>query len=319
LAVSTFDHRFQNAHRRHSFSSIATPATSNHAEVMVAADDELVGARAGDIEVSGAAHTVSPLATIRTAGTEFGTAFHSVMEALDFTAPMPTEADRVLDITWPWRALPVDRATLTAGIEGVLLSPTGACFDGLPLARLPRRDRLDELVFELPLATSGPPVRAAEIAAVLSDHLADDDPFRPYAGTLLGGGFDTELAGHLNGSIDLVARVYDAERQPRFIICDYKTNRLSDYHPQHLPAAMVEHHYPLQALLYGVALHRYLRWRQPGYDPGRHLGGVAYLFVRGMAGPATQVVEGAPFGVCSWAVPPALTVALSDLLDGRRP
>ena len=46
-------------------------------------------------------------------------------------------------------------------------------------------------------------------------------------------------------------------------------------------------HYPLQALLYSVALHRLLRWRQPGYDPDRHLGGVLYLFVRGMAGPQT--------------------------------
>ena len=30
---------------------------------------------------------------------------------------------------------------------------------------------------------------------------------------------------------------------------------------------MVAAHYPLQALLYAVALHRYLRWRLPGYDP----------------------------------------------------
>ena len=48
---------------------------------------------------------------------------------------------------------------------------------------------------------------------------------------------------------------------------------------------MVEAHYPLQALLYAVALHRYLRWRQPGYDPAQHLGGVLYLFLRGMSGP----------------------------------
>ena len=48
---------------------------------------------------------------------------------------------------------------------------------------------------------------------------------------------------------------------------------------------MVEHDYPLQALLYSVALHRYLRWRLPGYRPADHLGGVAYLFVRGMTGP----------------------------------
>ena len=45
---------------------------------------------------------------------------------------------------------------------------------------------------------------------------------------------------------------------------------------------MLQAHYPLQALLYAVALHRYLRWRLPDYDPAHHLGGVLYLFLRGM-------------------------------------
>ena len=40
-------------------------------------------------------------------------------------------------------------------------------------------------------------------------------------------------------------------------------------------------------LLYSVALHRYLRWRLPGYSPERHLGPVQYHFVRGMIGPDT--------------------------------
>ena len=78
---------------------------------------------------------------------------------------------------------------------------------------------------------------------------------------------------------------------------------------------MIEANYPLQALLYGVALHRYLRWRLPGYDPAEHLGGVLYLFVRGMCGPDTPVMDGVPCGVFSWAPPPALTVELSQLLD----
>ena len=43
-------------------------------------------------------------------------------------------------------------------------------------------------------------------------------------------------------------------------------------------------HYVLQALLYTAALHRYLRWRLPGYDPERNLAGVLYLFLRGMVG-----------------------------------
>ena len=34
-----------------------------------------------------------------------------------------------------------------------------------------------------------------------------------------------------------------------------------------MAAEMIGAHYPLQALLYSVALHRYLRWRLPGYTP----------------------------------------------------
>jgi exodeoxyribonuclease V beta subunit len=51
---------------------------------------------------------------------------------------------------------------------------------------------------------------------------------------------------------------------------------------------MAANHYPLQAHLYLVALHRYLRWRLPGYQPGRHLGGYAYVFLRGAPGPTND-------------------------------
>jgi exodeoxyribonuclease V beta subunit len=74
-------------------------------------------------------------------------------------------------------------------------------------------------------------------------------------------------------------------------------------------------HYGLQALLYVVALHRYLRWRLPGYDAEGNLAGVLYLFLRGMTGPGTPVVDGQPCGVFAWRPPVALVQALSDLLD----
>ena len=80
---------------------------------------------------------------------------------------------------------------------------------------------------------------------------------------------------------------------------------------------MLHSHYPLQALLYSVVLHRYLRWRLPGYDPERHLGGILYLYVRGMCGPETPEVDGQPCGVFAWHPPAAMVVELSDLLDGR--
>jgi exodeoxyribonuclease V beta subunit len=80
--------------------------------------------------------------------------------------------------------------------------------------------------------------------------------------------------------------------------------------------AMMASHYPLQALLYSVALHRFLRGRVRGYDPQQHLAGAAYLFVRGMAGPATPVVAGRPTGVFAWRPAPALVTELSRVLAG---
>ena len=79
---------------------------------------------------------------------------------------------------------------------------------------------------------------------------------------------------------------------------------------------MAHSDYPLQALLYTVVLHRFLRWRLPSYDPATHLGGVLYLYLRGMCGPETPLVDGQPCGVFSWRPPVALVEELSDLLDG---
>ena len=118
---------------------------------------------------------------------------------------------------------------------------------------------------------------------------------------------------------------------PRFLVVDYKTNLVRPpgldadrqlvwgYRPSALPEVMMAAHYPLQALLYSAALHRFLRWRLPGYQPETHLGGVLYLFLRGMAGPDTPTEGGVPCGVFSWRPPAALVVEIADLLDGRRP
>jgi exodeoxyribonuclease V beta subunit len=138
----------------------------------------------------------------------------------------------------------------------------------------------------------------------------------------------TTLRGYLTGSLDLVFRRTFDDGTQRWYVVDYKTNWLGDdgrplttwhYRPAALDAEMQRRHYPLQALLYLVALHRYLRWRLPGYSPQRHLGGVLYLFLRGMAGPATPDIDGQPCGVFSWAPPAGLIVALSDLFASGGP
>lgn len=87
----------------------------------------------------------------------------------------------------------------------------------------------------------------------------------------------------LKGFIDLVFRW-----QGRFYVLDYKSNYLgdtaADYAPDALARAMLDHRYDLQYQLYTLALHRYLKTRVPDYDYERHIGGVYYLFLRGMQG-----------------------------------
>src|SRR3546814_219308 len=157
------------------------------------------------------------------------------------------------------------------------------------------------------------------MADVVSRHLPVDDPIAGYGERLRSPALAAEVRGHLSGSIDVVLR-----HEGRYVVIDHKSNWLGvpgeqlsawHYRPSALAEAMVRAHYPLQALLYAVALHRYLRWRLPDHDPERDLGGVLYLFLRGMTGADVPRVEGRPCGVFAWRPPAALGVGLSAFLD----
>ena len=94
------------------------------------------------------------------------------------------------------------------------------------------------------------------------------------------------LRGFLTGFVDLVAT-----HGGRHWVLDWKSNHLgnqhSDYGPEPLAAAMIDSDYVLQYHLYVLALHRQLRARLPDYDYERHMGGVCYAFLRGVAPGAT--------------------------------
>jgi exodeoxyribonuclease V beta subunit len=81
---------------------------------------------------------------------------------------------------------------------------------------------------------------------------------------------------------------------------------------------MARSHYPLQAHLYLVALHRYLHWRLPGYEPAEHLGGYAYVFLRGVPGPVEDPESGVP-GVLVDTPPLERLLALDALLREGQP
>jgi exodeoxyribonuclease V beta subunit len=272
----------------------------------------------------------SPLAGFPS-GARFGSLVHAVLEHADPDAPdwrgelVRHVREQLVD--WP---VDLDPEALADALVRVCDSPLGPLANGTTLRHVALSDRLRELDFELPIGGGDDavprPRLLGEVAGLLRRHLPPGDPLLTYATALddpmLG---DQELVGYLTGSVDLVLRTAAADGTARYLICDYKTNWLgdadhpltaADYTPDRLAAAMAHSSYPLQALLYAVVLHRFLRWRLPDYDPRTHLGGVLYLYLRGMCGPSTPVVDGMPCGVFSWRPPAALVTDLSDLLDG---
>ena len=243
------------------------------------------------------------------AGTAFGTLVHSVMERVDFAAPDVVDQlrERCAELLH-YRALAVTPDVLATGLLHAMGAPLGGCMGDRRLLDLERVDRLDELAFDLPLAG----LDARAIAEVVARHLPADDDLRRWFTDAASGAQRVDVAGLLTGSVDLVARTTDG----RYWLADYKTNLISDgdYGRRSLTEAMAHHGYPLQATLYLVALHRFLRWRMgAGYDPDRHLDGAAYLFLRGMDPAAPPSAQGGP-GIVWWRPPTAAIEELDRLL-----
>lgn len=258
-------------------------------------------------------------------GTRFGSLIHGLLEGLDPSAE--DFGDRLE------RALRTRRRTLSeeaasrlvTALGAVVRSPLGSLFEDRTLAAIPAADRLAEAKFELRLPQESN-VGLSEIGALLLTHLEADDPVRPYGDDLVKESKDTRIAGSLYGEMDAVFRVRSSDGVMRYIVSDYKTNLLhpkdaarplDHYGPRKLAEAMRKGDYVLQALLYSVALHRYLNMRLPEYDPGIHYGGISYLFLRGMVGPGVPRDErGEPYGVFNWRPPVTLLEALDDRFRG---
>ncbi|MGH3458360.1 UvrD-helicase domain-containing protein [Aeromicrobium sp.] len=337
LQISTLDRPIDTAWRRTSYSGLIR---AERAAVVVAEPEEpgTVDEEPSEEEAPAAPEPesdtgapMSPMADL-TAGAAFGSLVHAVLEHADVTVPN-LESELLGHVTeqlrwWPVDVPPADLARALVPMQHTSLGPLA---DGLRLSDLGSSERLCELDFELPLG-GGDRSRARAsvlggVAEAMRQHLPDGDPLVAYADRLdtpsLG---EQVLRGYLGGSIDVVLRVPDAGGH-RHLVVDYKTNMLGDpevpltaldYTPERMAESMLHSHYPLQAMLYSVVVHRYLRWRLPDYDPDRHLGGVLYLYVRGMCGPDTPIVDGVPCGVFSWRPPAALVTDLSELLAGGR-
>ncbi|MCM2335702.1 MAG: exodeoxyribonuclease V subunit beta [Pseudomonas sp.] len=252
--------------------------------------------------VDGAADAFDP----RFAGARFGVVLHDVLERVDFagwaawTPGEPAPGDDAGILVERLRAAGYADGDIDDGVA--VLTPlvgqtlTAPLPEGVRLAEVPDDARRAEMEFQFALA----PTRVDALIALLHRH-----------GLLRarqGFGMRRRLEGLMTGLIDLTYR-----HDGRWYVLDYKSNRLPGYGPAQLIDAMAHSEYDLQALIYTLALHRWLRFRLgEGYDYARDFGGVRYLFCRGL----DAAREGGP-GVRAWRFDPALVDALDALFAGR--
>ena len=277
------------------------------------------------------------------AGTAFGSAVHEIFERIQVAAgadptTLAASIRGAVDGVATSRFLRPHHDSLTDMIATAMQTPfggpAGMPFRELRFADFSAADRLSEMDFEMALAGFDKGVLASDVGRVLQECLPAGDSLLPYAEQLAGRAFNVPLAGLINGSIDAVLRLPGRPPDdPLLVIADYKTNKLhgrddarplAAYSPTRLIAAMADHHYPLQSLIYGTAIYRMLRWRlgrakPAGWDPGGCIAGVVYGFIRGMKGPETPAdAAGHRYGVFSWQPPAGVWKRLSELFAGDR-
>ncbi len=215
-------------------------------------------------------------------GAAAGNLLHDIFEHTDFSRP---DWARVIErpLSRFTEALEQQRDEFISWLDECLHAPLEADKTGpLSLSLLHWPDTLREVEFYFPMEQ----LKLTLLSQLLSDyrrrHVAGNAEYQDSTSLALIQlpGYHT-LQGMMHGFIDLVFHW-----QGKYYIADYKSSWLGDsfiaYQRDALQKNIEDNYYDLQYLIYSLALHRYLKNRLSDYQPEKHLGGVYYLYLRGM-------------------------------------
>ncbi len=201
-------------------------------------------------------------------GAHAGNFLHTLLEEIDFTC-LPENLDELIEsllLRFSIEASWLD--TSKTWLNEILAAPLK--HDGLQLDQLTPSKKLVEMEFYFPVES----LKAADLNALIKQYPCLN--IEPKAVDF------RSLKGMLKGFIDLTF-----EWQGQYFILDYKSNHLGDshedYHTDTVHAAMADHRYDIQLIIYTLALHRYLKLRLADYSYEKHIGGGYYLFLRGLS------------------------------------
>jgi exodeoxyribonuclease V beta subunit len=257
-------------------------------------------------------------------GADFGKYIHELMEHVDFASPDLRGSILASIHRQPsGKFTTLDKDDLIDGLVAAIETPIDEIAEDYSLRKIKPSEQLAEMNFFFNILNPG--VRLlGSIASLASKD--SNKVFEQYFESLVESAGNKSFDGLMTGSIDGLYRLSGVWGE-KFVVVDYKTNALhsasgtpeeivASYGFDSMKSEMELHDYPLQALVYSVALHRFLELRLPNYDPEKHLGGSGYLFLRGMTGVDTPVVDGKRNGVFAWRPSAETVLKVSELFNG---
>tara|TARA_B100000700_G_C15060788_1_gene865627 strand:+ start:4072 stop:7806 length:3735 start_codon:yes stop_codon:yes gene_type:complete len=223
-----------------------------------------------------------------------GNCLHKILERIDYTVGMD-HPDSITIIKEELRSSGIDLdfvESVQKSLSNTLNTPLGGILDDFSISKIKKHNRFNEVKFDIPVANSGKKVTSNELSQVFKL-----DPNKRFSSSYCNNvaKLNIESKGFFTGSIDLVFIDNSDLTSAKWWIADWKSNWLGNidrannnsicnssfYLQRDLEKQMILHHYPLQAHLYLLALHRFLKWRLKDYNPKLHLGGYIYIFIRG--------------------------------------
>jgi exodeoxyribonuclease V beta subunit len=210
-------------------------------------------------------------------GTQAGIFFHEIFEELDFAGGFSEAVGLLVESKLAKYGYGGQWLPAVAGmVSGVITTPLASPDGSFRLADLGPGRWITELEFYFPLKFITSELLGASLGKLAKldrtvdiEKVCDSLNFRP-------------VRGMVRGFMDMVF-----EHGGRYYLVDWKSNHLGnraeDYGRGQLQAAMEQNLYPLQYLLYTVALNRYLSLRVANYDYAIHFGGAIYVFLRGVS------------------------------------
>jgi exodeoxyribonuclease V beta subunit len=235
-------------------------------------------------------------------GTGAGIFFHDLFEHLNFTSFSSQCHEFVSKKLAQYGFDQIWRKAVLDMIADVITTPLQCHAPGFKLAAVSNQNRINEMEFYFPVNS----VRPSILNQILNE----------YGNLELQPGFSAHIekltfapsAGFMKGYIDMIF-----EHQGRFYLVDWKSNYLGPaidcYDQTAILRIMQEEYYLLQSYIYTLALHLYLRLRQPNYCYETDFGGVFYIFLRGVA-----ATHGPEYGIFRHRPTPQMIHALGKAL-----